>query len=108
MDANRDTLLDLIAAINDNRRFLEAAGLHARDAARKRQCQQLSRAQAVMVSRVTRDIALHDKRGTPLLGDQLEMYVDNLIESYTDDCDSGDRRDPPHAAGNRARHAPQR
>lgn len=85
MGANRDTLLDLIAAINDHRRFLDASSLHAQDAASRDHWQQLSHAQAVAVSRITRDIARHDRLGTPLPRAQLERYVDRLIEAYTGD-----------------------
>lgn len=95
MNANRDTLLDLIAAVNDHRRSLAASGLRARDPAERRRCQRLSQVQAVTVSRITRSLARHDKAGTPLPRREVERYVDTLIAAYTGDGNDVDERARP-------------
>jgi hypothetical protein len=92
MNASRDTLLDLIAAVNDHRRSLAASGLHARDPAERRRCQRLSQVQAVAVSRITRSLARHDRDGTPMPRREVEKYVDSLIAAYTGDGNDADER----------------
>lgn len=87
MEANEDTVFDLIAAINDHRRFLDAAALRSHDPARRARCQRQSRAQAVTISRITRDLARRGKRHAPLSDHELERYVDNLIDAYIDDSE---------------------
>lgn len=108
MNASRDTLLDLIAAVNDHRRSLAASGLRARDPSERRRCQRLTQVQAVTVSRITRSLARHDKAGTPLPRGEVERYVDSLIAAYTGDGnDIGERDRPNRAADDRRRRAPR-
>lgn len=84
MDANRDAIFDLITAVNDDRRSLEAEALHSSDPVRKRQCQRLSRRHATTVARITRDLARHGERQSSLSKRRLETCIDSLIDAYLD------------------------
>ncbi|MGH8192513.1 MAG: hypothetical protein ACREP2_13840 [Rhodanobacteraceae bacterium] len=102
MNADEDTLFNLIAAVNDHRRFLEAAALRSGDPARRAQCQRQSRTQAMTVSKITRDLARHRKCHAPLSSRELEDYVDSLIDAYSDDSSD------PFAASGAVPKAPLR
>lgn len=80
MDADRSTLLDLIAAIGNNRRCLEYATLRPGDAAQHVEYHRALRRQTAAVSRITRDLARHDKRHTSLPSRKLDVYINNLLE----------------------------
>lgn len=84
MDANRDAIFDLITAVNDDRRSLEAEALHSSDAMRKRQCERLSRRHATTVARITRDLARRGGRQGSLSNHQFETYIASLIDAYLD------------------------
>lgn len=94
MQPDKDTLFDLIGAINDHRRSLDAAALRAGDPARGALCQEHSRAQGMAVSRITRELAQRGRRREALSNLELDRYVDSLIEACADDG-----ADPFAAAG---------
>lgn len=85
MHADQHTLSDLIAIINDHRRSLEAAALGPGDPVRKAECERWSRAEAMTVAKITRNLARHGNSRAPLSSHELERYVDDLIDAYTDD-----------------------
>jgi hypothetical protein len=81
MDADRNTLLDLIAVINANRRCLESAALKPRGTAEKTHYRNQVRQQVAAVSRIRRDLARSDKQRAALPSRQVETYVDSLIDA---------------------------
>ncbi|WHZ18195.1 MAG: hypothetical protein OJF55_000344 [Rhodanobacteraceae bacterium] len=89
MNADEHMLYDLMATLNDHRRSLDSAALRSGDPARTAQCQRQSRAEAMTVAKITRDLARHGERHAPLSNRELNGYVDSLIDAYTDDSMDG-------------------
>lgn len=83
MAPDEQTLFDLMAAINDHRRSLDATAFGPGDPARRAQCRCQSKAAARTIARITRTLAERGK--SQLSSRELESYVDSLINVYADD-----------------------
>jgi len=82
MDTDTTTLLDLIALIDDDRRFHQAAALLAANAEDKAQYAHQSRCEASVISRIRRGMARKSHRRVPLPRQKFDDYVDDLINTY--------------------------
>lgn len=83
MHTDKQTVFDLIATVNDHRRYLDAAALGPGGAERRAQYRRQSRSEAMMVAKVRRRLAQHGD-GLPS-SQELQGYVDSLIAAYSDD-----------------------
>lgn len=84
MQTKDSTLLDLIAAVDDERRFHQAAALLSVNPEDRAQYAHRARCEATAISRVRRDMARTSARHTPLTRRRFDDYVDNLIDTYVD------------------------
>lgn len=81
MDMDTTTLLDLIAIVDDDRHFHQAAALLAASADDKAQYAHRARNEASVISRIRRGMACKSKRHAPLSRHQFDDYVDGPIDT---------------------------
>ncbi len=82
MQMKNTTLLDLIAVIDGERRFHQAAALLSLDPEDRAQYAHHARCEATAISRVRRDMARTGARSTPPPRRRFDDYIDSLIDTY--------------------------
>lgn len=82
MQMKNTTLLDLIAVIDGERRFHQAAALLSLDPEDRAQYAHHARCEATAISRVRRDMARKGARSTPPPRRRFDDYIDSLIDMY--------------------------
>lgn len=83
-DGNTTTLLELIALIDDDRHHHEAAAMLARNRTERAWSRHASQKERAMVSRIRRNIARQAARGEALPRHRFDVYLDTLLEVYTE------------------------
>ena len=83
------TLLDLIAVIDGERRFHQAAALLSLNSEDRAQYAHHARCEATAISRVRRDMARANARTTSLPRRRFDDYIDCLIDTYVGGTNAG-------------------
>jgi hypothetical protein len=90
MQMKKITLLDLIAVIDGERRFHQAAALLSLNPEDRAQYAHHARCEATAISRVRRDMARASARTTSLLPRRrFDDYIDSLMDTYVGGTNAG-------------------
>lgn len=89
MQMKKITLLNLIAVIDGERRFHQAAALLSLNPEDRAQYAHHARCEATAISRVRRDMARASARTTSLPRRRFDDYIDSLMDTYVGGTSAG-------------------